>query len=47
VNILLFSLLFAPATAPPGIVASLLELFLIYAYRRYFASLFTPRAQVD
>jgi|ERR1035438_653808 putative oxidoreductase len=47
VNILLFSFLFAPATMGPGIVAALLELFLIYAYRSYFAPLFTAKAQVS
>jgi uncharacterized membrane protein YphA (DoxX/SURF4 family) len=47
VNILLFSFLFAPAAAGPGIVVSILELFLIYAYRGYFASLFTAKATVS
>jgi putative oxidoreductase len=47
VNILLFSFLFMPAAAGPGIVASLIELFLIYAYRSYFAPLFTAKAQVS
>jgi uncharacterized membrane protein YphA (DoxX/SURF4 family) len=46
VNILLFSFFFAPAAAGPGIVAALIELFLIYAYRSYFAPLFTARAAV-
>jgi putative oxidoreductase len=47
VNILLFSFLFAPATAGPGIVVALIEIFLIYAYRSYFAPLFTAKAQVS
>lgn len=47
VNILLFSFLFMPATAGPGIVAAILELFLIYAYRSYFAPLFTAKATVS
>ena len=47
VNILLFALLFAPAAAGSGIVVSLLELFLLYAYRGYFAPLFTAKAQVS
>jgi putative oxidoreductase len=44
VNVLLFSFLFAPATAVPGVIASILDLFLIYAYRSYFAPLFTAKA---
>jgi uncharacterized membrane protein YphA (DoxX/SURF4 family) len=47
VNILLFSLLFYPQAAASGIVVSLLELFLIYAYRGYFASLFATKAQIS
>jgi uncharacterized membrane protein YphA (DoxX/SURF4 family) len=47
VNILLFSFLFAPAAAASGIVVAILELFLIYAYRSYFAPLFTAKAQVS
>ena len=47
VNILLFSFLFAPAAAGPGIVVAILELFLIYAYRSYFAPLFTAKALVS
>jgi uncharacterized membrane protein YphA (DoxX/SURF4 family) len=46
-NILLFSFLFAPATALPGIVVTILEIFLLYAYRSYFAPLFTARAVVS
>ena len=46
-NILLFSFLFAPATAVPGIVVTILEIFLIYAYRSYFAPLFTAKTQVS
>jgi uncharacterized membrane protein YphA (DoxX/SURF4 family) len=47
VNILLFSFLFAPAAAGPGIVAAILDIFLLYAYRSYFAPLFTAKAQVS
>lgn len=47
VNILLFSFLFGPGNAAPGIVASILELFLLYAYRSYFAPLFTAKAAVS
>jgi putative oxidoreductase len=47
VNILLFSFLFLPAAAGSGIVVSILDLFLIYAYRSYFASLFTAKATVS
>jgi len=42
VNILLFSFLFAPAAAGPGIVAALID-----AYRSYFAPLFTAKATVS
>lgn len=47
VNILAFSVFFAPAGLGPGIVVSLLELFLIYAYRSYFTPLFTAKASVS
>jgi putative oxidoreductase len=47
VNILLFGFLFAPAAIGSGIVAALLELFLLYAYRSHFASLFVAKAQVS
>jgi len=46
-NIMLFSFLFMPATAGPGIVVSIFELFLIYSYRAYFAPLFTATAEVS
>jgi hypothetical protein len=47
VNILLFSFLFIPSAAGPGIVVAILELFLIYAYRTYFTPLFTAKAEVS
>ncbi len=47
VNILAFSVFFAPAGIVSGIVVSTLELFLIFAYRNYFAGLFTAKARVS
>lgn len=47
VNILAFSILFAPAGIVPGVVVSILEIFLIFAYRSYFAGLFTAKASVS
>ncbi len=47
VNILLFSFLFVPGSAGPGIVVAVLLTFLIYAYRDYFISLFTVKAEVS
>jgi hypothetical protein len=46
VNILCFHLLLEHGSGiAPGLVFSALELFLIYAYRGYFAPLFTTRAE--
>jgi uncharacterized membrane protein YphA (DoxX/SURF4 family) len=45
VNILLTHILMAPAGLPPGALAALLWLILFYAYREYFASLFTANAK--
>ena len=47
VNILLFGFLFAPAAIGSGIVAAILEIFLIYAYRSHFTQLFVAKAQVS
>jgi putative oxidoreductase len=47
VNVLLFGLFFAREAVGSGIVVALLALFLIYAYRGYFKSLFVARAQVS
>lgn len=47
VNILLFSFLFTPGSAAPGLVATALELFLLYAYRSYFEQLLTAKAQLS
>ena len=47
VNVLLFGILFLPQTLLTGGLAAILELFLLYAYRSYFASLFTARAAVS
>ncbi len=41
VNILLFHITFSPSTIAPGVVVTILELFLIYAYREHFKPLFT------
>ncbi len=42
VNILLFHVTFNPSGIGPGLVAAVLEIFLIYAYREHFKPLFTP-----
>jgi putative oxidoreductase len=42
VNILLFHVTFNPSGIGMGLVAALLEVFLIYAYREHFKALFTP-----
>lgn len=47
VNILLFSFLLAPAGLAPGLIAAVMELFLLYAYRGYFQQLLVARAQVS
>jgi hypothetical protein len=47
VNILLFTFLFGPGNAAPGIVASILELFLLYAYRSYFTQFFVAKTQLS
>jgi len=47
VNILVFGFFFVHAAVGSGIVVALLELFLIYAYRGYFKSLFVAKAQVS
>jgi uncharacterized membrane protein YphA (DoxX/SURF4 family) len=41
-NILTFHLVFAPAGIGPGIVLSILEFYLIWAYRERFAPLLRP-----
>lgn len=43
-NIWTFHLLFAPAGLGPAIIATVLELCLLWAYRSAFAGLFTSRA---
>jgi putative oxidoreductase len=40
-NIFLFHTILVPSGMPLGSVILLLELFLIYAYRKYYASVFT------
>ena len=42
VIILLYHITLAPSAIGPGLVASLLEIFLIYAYRAHFVALFEP-----
>jgi putative oxidoreductase len=44
VNILITHILLNPAGLPPGALAAVLWLVLFYAYRRYFASIFTVNA---
>ncbi len=47
VNILLFHILFhatAPAMFAPGIIATILEIILLYAYRGSFAGIWTTKA---
>jgi putative oxidoreductase len=44
INILITHIVFLPAGIPPGAIAALLWLVLFYAYRRYFASIFTANA---
>ncbi len=45
VNILIFHIVFQPAGLPPGAVATLLWLIVFYAYRQYFAGIFTANAK--
>jgi uncharacterized membrane protein YphA (DoxX/SURF4 family) len=47
VNVLLFGILFLPQTLVTGGLVAIIELFLLYAYRSYFASLFTAKAVVS
>ncbi len=42
-NILTFHILFLPNGITPGVVLSILELYLIWAYRPVFGALFTGR----
>ena len=44
VNILITHILLQPSGLPPGALAALLWLVLFYAYRQYFASIFTANA---
>jgi putative oxidoreductase len=47
VNILLFHFLIAKGGAAPGLIATLLELFLIWAYRLSFRGLFDAAPEVS
>jgi len=42
VNIWIFHLLMAPEGLPPGIIVTLLELFLVWRYRDAFAGILRP-----
>ena len=44
-NILLFGLTLAPAGLPIGLVAGVLEVFLVWAYRASFAGIFAAKAK--
>jgi putative oxidoreductase len=46
VNILVFHITLAPGGIVPGLVCSLLELFLIYAYWPAFRGIFTSKMEV-
>jgi putative oxidoreductase len=43
VNILLFGFTIAPQGLPPGLIAGVLELFMVYAYRASFAGIFAAK----
>jgi uncharacterized membrane protein YphA (DoxX/SURF4 family) len=44
-NILLFDITFGASELPVGLLAGLLEVFLVYAYRASFAGIFAAKAQ--
>jgi putative oxidoreductase len=44
VNILITHIVFQPSGLPPGVFAAVLWLLLFFAYRQYFASIFTANA---
>jgi putative oxidoreductase len=44
VNILITHIVFLPSGLPPGVLAAVLWLVLFWAYRQYFASIFTANA---
>jgi putative oxidoreductase len=46
VNILLYHMLLEPSGAAPGIVVTILELFLLYGYRKSFRGLFDAAPEV-
>jgi putative oxidoreductase len=45
-NVLLFHIRFNPSGIVPGLIALVLEVFLIYAYRPAFAGIFNPNMEV-
>jgi putative oxidoreductase len=44
-NILLFNITLTPSNLPIPLVVAVLEIFLVYAYRAYFAGIFTAKAE--
>jgi putative oxidoreductase len=46
VNILLYHLLLEPTGVAPGITVTVLELFLLFAYRKSFRGLFDAAPEV-
>jgi putative oxidoreductase len=45
VNIVLFHITLNPSGIGPGLLAGLLELYLVYAYRQHFAGIFSANAK--
>ena len=45
VNILLFHITMNPSGIGPGLLAGLLEVYLVYAYREHFAGIFAANAK--
>lgn len=46
-NIFLYDTILAPQGAVMGIAMMLINLFLLYAYRRYYSSIFTAKTTVE
>jgi putative oxidoreductase len=44
INILITHIVFQPSGLPPGVLAAILWLILFFAYRQYFAGIFTANA---
>ncbi len=47
VNILITHIVFQPSGLPPGLIATLLWLLIFFAYRKYFAGIFTANATLS